>query len=222
MTGFNSMTFLTTASRPNQLSHTACLHSIAILLDLYLHWVQIWGCLEAAMASETTERAVRYNIPGYQGNQVSMVYLYSDQEKIGGIHDFDYRNVVTERYCTLKRRKQWGRCQWHRCRCSDGKRIESEITTKVKWPWPLIWTFHGNIIDPLYLSQEKRTRPYPTCLLLTRLLLEGLDAISDAQSHRFHEAKKFSEGVTLANTYYYSHSSSTWATPALFALRAFH
>ena len=33
------------------------------------------------MASETTERAVRYNMPGYQGNQVSMVYLYSDQEK---------------------------------------------------------------------------------------------------------------------------------------------
>ena len=46
------------------------------------------------MASETTERAVRHNMPGYQGNQVSMVYLYSDQEKIGGIHDFDYQNVA--------------------------------------------------------------------------------------------------------------------------------
>ena len=33
------------------------------------------------MASETIERAFRYNMPGYQGNQVSMVYLYSDQEK---------------------------------------------------------------------------------------------------------------------------------------------
>ena len=49
------------------------------------------------MASATTKRAVRYNMPGYQGNQVSMVYLYSDQEKIGGIHDYDYRNVVTVR-----------------------------------------------------------------------------------------------------------------------------
>ena len=48
------------------------------------------------MASETTERAVRYNMPGYQGNQVSMVYLYSDQEKNGGIHEIGYRIVVTE------------------------------------------------------------------------------------------------------------------------------
>ena len=187
MAGFEPMTFLTTASRPNQLSHPACLHYIDILLDLYLHWVQIWGCLEAAMASETTERAVRYNMPGYQGNQVSMVYLYSDQEKIGGIHDFDYRNVVTERYCTLKRRKQWGRCQWHRCRCSDGKRIESEITTKVKWPWPLIWTFHGNgAALSILLSYAKLAKSYPTTV---HNLLSAYPRSPTQPLTRFHEGE---------------------------------